>query len=127
MAKNNESTAILNVMAVHEETSNALRGKSVSFTGHLGMKRDEMVKFIEDHGGRFDATPGYRTTYLVTNREWNKGSTITEKKSRKLIAAEQNGTKILSEKDLIEMVFAFQAKEKAEAEAAEARKKASGE
>jgi NAD-dependent DNA ligase len=114
MAKQTESTDILNVMAVNEDTSNALRGKRVSFTGHLGLTRDEMVKFIEANGGRFDESPKYGTHYLVTNREWNKGSTITEKKSRKLIAAEQNGVKILSEKEFLDMVFALQAKESAE-------------
>ena len=81
MAKQNESSDILNVMAVNEDTSNALRGKRVSFTGHMGMKRDEMVKFIENHGGRFDETPKWGTTYLVSNGDWNKGSTITPRRA----------------------------------------------
>lgn len=114
MAKENESTAILNVMALNEDTSEALRGKRVSFTGHLGMTRADMVKFIQDHGGVYDETPKWGTTYLVTNREWNKGSTATEKagsskpKSKKLIEAEKNGVKIISEKDLVEMVWKYQ-------------------
>jgi len=114
MAKQNESSDILNVMAVNEDTSNALRGKRVSFTGHMGMKRDEMVKFIENHGGRFDETPKWGTTYLVSNGDWNKGSTITPKKSRKVLAAEANGVKVITEKELVDIVFAFQAREAAE-------------
>jgi BRCT domain type II-containing protein len=114
MAKQNESSDILNVMAVNEDTSNALRGKRVSFTGHMGMTRDEMVKFIENHGGRFDPVPKWGTTYLVSNGDWNKGSTITPKKSRKVLAAEANGVKVITEKQLVDIVFALQAKEAAE-------------
>ena len=122
MARENENTNILNVMMVNEDTSTALRGKRVSFTGKLGMTRDEMVKFIAAHGGTFDEAPRRGTTFLVTNRDWNKGSTITPTKSRKLIAAEENGVKILSEKELIDFVSAYQAREAAE----NARKAATG-
>lgn len=108
MAKETEQTAILNVMALNEDTSEALRGKRVSFTGHLGMTRTEMVKFIQDHGGTFDERPKWGTHFLVTNRDWNKGSTVTEKKSSKLIEAEKLGVKIISEKDLVEMVWKYQ-------------------
>lgn len=121
MAKQNESSDILTVMAINEDTSSALRGKRVCFTGHMGMTRDEMSKFIEAHGGQVHDGIKGNTNLLVTNRDWNKGSTITEKKSSKLIKAEQQGVKIISEKELVDMVFEFQAREAAE------RKKASGE
>lgn len=118
MAKQNESTDILVIMAVSEMTSDALRGKRVSFTGHMGMTREEMVKFISDHGGTFDERPKYGTTFLVTNRDWNKGSTVTAKKSSKLIDAERNGVKIISEKDLVQMVWDYvEAKKQAEHQA----------
>lgn len=123
MAKQNESSDILNVMAVNEDTSTALRGRRVCFTGHMGMTRDEMSKFIEAHGGWVHDGIKGDTNLLVTNREWNKGSTITEKKSSKLIKAERQGVRVVSEKDLLDMVFKFQEAEKA----AEDRKKASGE
>jgi NAD-dependent DNA ligase len=108
MAKNNESTAILNVMALNEDTSEALRGKRVCFTGHMGMTRAEMTKFIQDHGGEVHDGIKWNTNLLVTNRDWNKGSTITEKKSSKLIKAEQQGVKVVSEKELIEIVWKYQ-------------------
>ena len=108
MAKETEQTAILNVMALNEDTSEALRGKRVSFTGHLGMTRAEMVKFIQDHGGVYDERPKWGTTYLVTNRDWNKGSTVTAKKSSKLIEAEKLGVKVISEKELVEIVWKYQ-------------------
>ena len=114
MARENENTNILNVMMVNEDTSTALRGKRVSFTGKLGMTRDEMVKFIAAHGGTFDEAPRWGTTYLVTNRDWNKGSTVTPTKSNKLIKAESLGVKIISEKELIDLVSAYQAREAAE-------------
>jgi len=114
MAKQNESTDILNVMMVNEDTSNALRGRGVSFTGHMGMTRDEMVKYIEAHGGHFDPTPRRGTSYLVSNGDWNKGSTITPKKSRKVLAAEQLGIKVITEKQLVDLVSAFQEREAAE-------------
>lgn len=122
MAKQNDSTDILNVMAVNEDTSTALRGKRVCFTGHMGMTRDEMMKFIVAHGGQVHDGVKGNTNLLVTNRDWNKGSTITEKKSSKLIKAEQQRIKIVSEKELLDMVFQFQ-----EAEKAAQPKKASGE
>lgn len=114
MAKQNESTDILNVMAVNEDTSTALRGKRVCFTGHMGMTRDEMSKFIEAHGGQVHDGIKGNTNLLVTNRDWNKGSTITEKKSSKLIKAEQQRIQIVSEKELVDMVFKFQEREAAE-------------
>lgn len=106
MAKQNENTDMLTVMTISEHSGSALLGKNICFTGHMGMTRAEMVKLIESNGGTFHDSVKWNTHILVTNRDWNRGSTVTSKKSSKLIKAEQQGTKILSEKELIDMVFA---------------------
>ncbi len=105
MAKQTQSSDMLNVMMVNEDKSSALAGKRICFTGHLGMTRDQMVAFIQNHGGEWHDNIKWNTNLLVTNRDWNKGSTVTEKKSSKLIKAEQQRITIISEKELEEMVL----------------------
>lgn len=88
------------------EPAGALRGKRVSFTGHLGRPRKDLIKLVELAGGVFDEQPQYWTTYLVTNRDWNAGSTVRKNKSLKLIKAERNGTKIISEEEFYDLIIA---------------------
>lgn len=104
MAKQTDCTDMWNVILVME-VSNALKGKSFSMTGHLGVKRDELIRVIETAGGRFDERPGFGTTYLVTNREWNANSTVEKNKSSKLIEAERNRVKIISETQFCQMLI----------------------
>jgi NAD-dependent DNA ligase len=87
------------------EVSKALQGKTFSVTGHVGIKRDDLVKIIETAGGHFEEQPRYGVNYLITNRAWNKGSTVEEKKSSKLIKAERLGIKIISESKFCKMVI----------------------
>lgn len=105
MARPNEQTDLWCVVEVMEVT-NAFRGKSFSITGHLGRKRDDIVKIIEQAGGVFHKTPEWRTTYLITNRDWNAGSTVKDGASRKLLKAQANGTKIISEEEFCALLIA---------------------
>jgi NAD-dependent DNA ligase len=104
MARQNEKTDMWTVIEVME-VSNALRGKSFSITGHLGRPRPVIVKIIETAGGRFEAEPRRGVTYLITNRDWNKGSTVEAKRSNKLIAAERLGIKIISEDEFCQLII----------------------
>jgi NAD-dependent DNA ligase len=101
--KGSEGEAVGTVLDVMEITG-VLRGKSFSITGHLGLPRDQVVAIIERAGGTFHKTPTYGTTYLVTNLDWNEGSTVASGTSRKLIKAREMGIKILSEKQLHDMI-----------------------
>ncbi len=103
MARVNEHTPMALVVEVME-VQNALRGKSFSITGHLGRPRKEIVAIIEQAGGRFDKSPTYGTTHLITNSDWNEGSTIRKGASRKLIKAQEQGTKIIDEQAFYDMI-----------------------
>jgi NAD-dependent DNA ligase len=104
MAKKNDLTDMWEVVEVME-VSNALKGKVFSITGHLGRKRHEIVKIIETAGGRFEERPRYGVHYLITNRDWNKGSTVDPNKSSKFIEAERNRVKIISEEQFCQMII----------------------
>lgn len=104
MAKKNDFTDMWAVVEVME-VSQALKGKTFSITGHLGRKRPEIVKIIETAGGRFEERPRYGTNFLITNRDWNKGSTVDPKKSSKFIEAERNRIKIITEEQFCQMVI----------------------
>lgn len=101
--KNSEEAAIATVAQVLEVTG-ALKGLSFSITGHLGLPRDEVVKIIETAGGEFHKAPTWNTKYLVTNNDWNAGSTVKAGTSRKLEAARRNGTKVITERELYDMI-----------------------
>jgi NAD-dependent DNA ligase len=104
MARTNEKTDLWVVVEVME-VSNALKGVSFSITGHLGVPRDRVVKIIETAGGRFEPEPRYGVKYLITNRDWNKGSTKEAKRSNKLIKAEAMGIKVISEDEFCKMII----------------------
>jgi BRCT domain type II-containing protein len=104
MARVNEKTDMWTVIEVME-VSNALKGKVFSITGHLGRPRPVIVKIIETAGGRFEAEPKWGVNFLITNRDWNKGSTKEAKRSNKLIAAESMKIKIISEDDFCQMII----------------------
>jgi NAD-dependent DNA ligase len=104
MARTNDKTDLWQVALVMEP-SGSLKGKSFSITGHLGIKRDDVIKIIETAGGTFEPRPRYGTNFLITNRDWNKGSTVEAKKSSKLIEAEKNRIKIIDEDQFCKMVI----------------------
>ena len=103
MARINEHTDMATIVEIME-VRNALRGKRFSITGHLGRPRKEIVAIIEQAGGHFDKSPVWGTTYLITNKDWNKGSTIAKGASRKLLAAHDKGIEIISEAKFYEMI-----------------------
>src|SRR5574343_809080 len=105
MARVNSNTDMAVVLETLEPAG-ALRGKRVSFTGHLGRPRKDLVKLVEVAGGVFEEQPTFMTTYLVTNSDWNAGSTVRKNKSLKLIKAERNGTKIISEEEFYDLIIA---------------------
>ena len=99
----NENTDLATVIEIMEP-GNALRGKRFSITGHLGRKRDDVIKIIEECGGSFEKQPTYGVHYLITNADWNAGA-VKGGKSNKLRKAEANGTKIISEAKFYEMIM----------------------
>jgi NAD-dependent DNA ligase len=105
MARVNEHTDMATIVEIME-VGNALKGKRFSITGHLGRPRKEIVAIIEQAGGYFDKAPVWGTHFLITNKDWNKGSTITSGASRKLLAAHDKGIKIISEAKFYEMICA---------------------
>ncbi len=104
MAKQNDCSDLWQVALVMEP-SQALKGKVFSITGHLGIKREDVVQIIKTAGGQFEERPRYGVHFLITNKEWNAGSTVQKNKSSKLIDAERMGVKILSEKQFCQMVI----------------------
>jgi len=98
--ENTDTAVVIEIM----EPGNALKGKRFSITGHLGRKRDDVVKIIEECGGVFEKQPTYGTHYLITNADWNAGA-VKGGKSNKLRKAEANGTKIISEAKFYEMIM----------------------
>ena len=103
MARKNDHTDLWTVVEVMEVT-NAFNGMSFSITGHLGRKRDDIVKIIETAGGRFDKQPDFHTTYLITNRDWT-AATVRKGASKKLLRAQERGTKIISESVFCQMLI----------------------
>ena len=101
--KGSEGEAVAMILDVMEVTG-VLKGQSFCITGHLGLPRDQVITLIERAGGVFHASPKWNTKYLVTNRDWSASSTIASGTSRKLEAARKNGTKIISEQKLFEMI-----------------------
>lgn len=91
--------AVIDVMDV----TGALKGKTVSFTGHLGLPRDQIIAIIEKAGGTFVDRPRYGTTWLITNADWTKG-TVKGKVSSKYTDAVNNFVQIISEQKFIDYI-----------------------
>jgi len=98
----NAMTDLATVIEVMEVTD-AFSGKSFSITGHLGRKREDVVKIIETAGGTFHKQPEWGTTYLITNSDWT-ARTVRKGASKKLLRALERGTKIISEAEFYDML-----------------------
>jgi DNA ligase (NAD+) len=85
----NEDTEIL--------ISDKLQGKSfvVSGTFERFRQRDDLKKLIEKHGGKIQASPSAKTTYLVTGNDAGPS---------KLEKAKKLGIIILSDQDVLQMI-----------------------
>ncbi len=115
MARVNEMTDMATIVEIME-VSGALKGKSFSITGHLGRKREDIVKIIEMAGGTFHKEPGFGTAYLITNADWT-ARTARPGASKKFDKARRNGTKIISEAQFYELISSGAADEEARREA----------
>jgi DNA ligase (NAD+) len=81
--------------AVNSLTDNVLEGSTFVITGTLPtMTRDQARELIESHGGRVSESVSKKTTYLIAGEE--AGS--------KLAKAQSLGVKVLSQKDLMNML-----------------------
>ncbi len=105
MARKNDLTNTVLAAEIMEAGADTkpLRGKSFSITGHLSKKREDIVALIVQAGGRFDKSPSFGTSYLVTNQDWT-AATVSPGASKKLAAARRNGTKVITEAQFLEML-----------------------
>lgn len=104
MARPNTDQANLASIALVMEVPNALKGKTFSITGHLGLPRADVVKIIHQSGGKFEERPRHGVNYLITNNDWTKG-TIKGKVSSKFDEARRLGIKILSEDEFYKLII----------------------
>ena len=72
-----------------------LTGKSLCITGSLSMPRAKMQAMIIEHGGSVKSSVGKGLSYLICEDPLGN--------SAKLQAAKKNGTKLISEKEFLEM------------------------
>lgn len=80
------------------ETMRPFEGKKICVTGKLEhFTREEIKDFIEKFGGIFQKGVNLDTYYLVTNDQ--------SRMTTKLYNARKYGTKIITEKELMEMVW----------------------
>jgi len=98
----NEYTNLAEIAQVME-IRNVLQGKRICVTGHLGRPRQEIAKIIGMADGVFHERIQYDTTHLLTNADWNAGSTAG-KVSSKFIKAQKNGVKFINEKDFYDLL-----------------------
>lgn len=91
-----EKFKILGVEPVYQKKTGALAGKNFVVTGTLeSMSRDEAAEKIRARGGTFQSSVGKDTDYLVA------GGKVGASKLKK---AEQYGTKIINEQQLMGML-----------------------
>lgn len=110
MARVNAMTD-MSVIAEVMEVRDAFKGMKICITGHLGRKREDIVKLIESGGGVFhDNIKAWNTTHLLTNADWTKNS-INGKVSGKFAKAQQYRIKIISEQQFYDMMLAAEARE----------------
>jgi DNA ligase (NAD+) len=83
-------------VSIKEKPTGKLVGKSFAITGTLSMKRAELEKLIEDNGGIVKSSISKDTSFLVIND--------TASTSSKAVNAKKNGVKLISEKQLLEMI-----------------------
>lgn len=114
MARQNDKTDLWTVVEVME-VSGALTGKRFSITGHLAKPRKDIINIIQQAGGIFEERPRWGVHFLICNHDWNPGTTIKPKKSSKLIEAERNGIRVISESEFCQMLIDADAARQAEA------------
>lgn len=104
MARVNDKTDLWTIISVMEITG-VLTGKSFSITGHLAKPRKEIIEVIQQGGGTFMERPQLGCNFLICNHDWNPNSTIKPKKSSKLLEAERNRVKVISEDEFCQLII----------------------
>ena len=111
MARINEFTdlsLVFEILEVEGTLTKKIWNKNVplifSISGHLGRSRKDMISIIKQGGGEFRPTPVWDCDYLITNNDWNEGST-KGKVSKKVAKAQREGIKIISEQEFYDMLM----------------------
>jgi len=78
---------------------NYLRNHSVSFTGTLSMRREDLVELLRAVGGRWDERVNYYTNFLVVGDTGRFGET------KKIHDARMRGTTIVTEEEFVAMLL----------------------
>lgn len=104
--RNNDNTKLATVIDVLEPAPDALRGRVVCITGHMGKPRAEVEELVRRAGGQTTPDVAWDTNLLVSNQDWSAGTIGDKKKSSKQIKAERRGVKVVSEKELYDMMQA---------------------
>lgn len=76
--------------------SGKLVGMNIAITGATNIKRDDLVKIIEENGGTFSSNVGKKTSHLIIA---DPGS-----QSSKAVKARDAGVKLISEDDFLAMI-----------------------
>lgn len=103
MARKNEMTNVATVLEVMEPEPDALRYCRICISGHLGRPRDQVAAMIEKAGGEFHKSMTWRTTHLVTNKDWSKGT--VNGVSSKVRKAREMGVKVITEQELYDLML----------------------
>lgn len=82
---------------IKQKTKGKLTGKTFVITGSFSMKRSEMEKLIEDNGGIVKSSVGKDTGFLICS-DPSSGSS-------KVVSAKKNGTKVISEKEFLNLII----------------------
>jgi NAD-dependent DNA ligase len=102
MARQNENTAVLDMIEVMEVEGKPLARMRICVSGHLAKPRKEVISLIEQGGGEFHSTMKYYTTHLLTNADWTKNS--VDGTSSKFKKAREYGVKIINEEQFLAML-----------------------
>ena len=105
MARKNERTDVLDMIEVMEVEGKPLCGMRICISGHLSKPRPEIVKLIEEGGGRFHSSiKPWNTTHLLTNADWTKNS--VDGTSSKFKKAQDYRIKIINEEQFLALLMA---------------------
>lgn len=101
--RKNETTDLIDVIAVMEPSGKPMKGMRICISGHLSKSKPEWAVLIEQAGGEFHKTVSYNTTHLCTNADWN--GVKEGKVSLKYQKALNQGIKIINEVTLLELII----------------------
>ncbi len=82
----------INLINTEKRTNTKLLNQTFCITGPLSKKREDVIKDIEDNGGKIVNSVSKKLSYLITNE--------TESDSSKYITAKSNNIPIITEKEL---------------------------